>query len=416
MNAPSFIGNTLLAPFRGLGRQRLAFLGFVTGGHTAIHWFQQMFSVVLPSISQGLGLSEVQVGYLQSARQLTSGTLNLPAGIVADSFVHRQAVMLGGALVLMGAGYFALGAADGLASALVGAALVGLGTAVWHPPAMGALSARFPERRATVLAIHGVGATIGDTLTPVAVGALLVAFAWPDVLRAQLLPGILAGLLVWRGLTSHFRDVTARPSSGDLVRDFRAILVHPVFLVISLAQGLMMMARQVILTFLPLYIQIRLGRGAFELGVYIAMLHAVGTVSQPVLGLLSDRIGRKAVLVPSFAILAGLYLLLAAAPPGWPLAALVLAIGVFFYTLTNVTGAAVFDAAGRNIQASAMGLASLVTQVIVLPAPVLAGWMVQRWGYGSAFVLAAAFMVLGTMVMLPLRLYQGTVRTPRFSG
>jgi sugar phosphate permease len=227
---------------------------------------------------------------------------------------------------------------------------------------------------------------------------------------------VLAGLLVWRGLASHFRDVTARPSSADLVRDFRAILVHPVFLAISLAQGLMMMARQVILTFLPLYIQIRLGRGAFELGLYIAMLHAVGTVSQPVLGLLSDRIGRKAVLVPSFAILAVLYLLLAVAPPGWPLAALVLAIGVFFYTLTNVTGAAVFDAAGKNIQASAMGLASLVTQVIVLPAPVLAGWMVQRWGYGSAFVLAAAFMLLGLAVMLPLRLYQGTARTPRFSG
>jgi MFS family permease len=416
MSARSFIGNTLVGPFRGLGRQRLAFLGFVTGGHTVIHWFQQMFSVVLPSLSQGLGLNEVQVGYLQSARQLTSGTLNLPAGILADSFAHRQGVMLGASLAFMGVGYFAFGAASGIAGALAGAALVGLGTAVWHPPAMGGLSARFPERRATVLAIHGVGATIGDTLTPVAVGALLVAFAWPDVLRAQLLPGILAGLLVWRGLAGHFRQVAARPSRRDLVRDFRAILVHPVFLAISLAQGFMMMARQVILTFLPLYIQIRLGRDAFELGVYIAMLHAVGTVSQPVLGLLSDRIGRKAVLVPSFAILAGLYLLLAATPSGWPLAALVLAIGIFFYTLTNVTGAAVFDAAGRHVQASAMGLASLVTQVIVLPAPVLAGWMVQRWGYGSAFVLAAVFMVLGTVVMLPLRMYEGTTRTPRFSG
>ena len=88
MNARSFIHNTLVTPFRGLGRQRLAFLGFVTGGHTAIHWFQQLFSVVLPSISQGLGLSEVQVGYLQSARQLTSGTLNLPAGILAEQ--HRR--------------------------------------------------------------------------------------------------------------------------------------------------------------------------------------------------------------------------------------------------------------------------------------------------------------------------------------
>jgi MFS transporter, FSR family, fosmidomycin resistance protein len=406
----------LLDPIRGLDRERLAFLGYVTGGHTVIHWYQQMFSVVLPSISQGLGLSEVQVGYLQSARQLTGGTLNLPVGILADSFANRQAVMLGSALLFMGIGYFVLGAASGLVGALLGAALLGLGTAIWHPPAMGGLSARFPDRRATVLAIHGVGATIGDTLTPIAVGALLVTFAWPDVLRVQLLPGVVAGLLVWRGLAGHFRDLTARRSGRDLARDVRAVMLHPVFLAISLAQGLMMMARQVILTFLPLYIQIRLGRDAFELGVYIALLHAVGTVSQPVLGLLSDRIGRKAVLVPSFAILAGLYLLLAATPPGWPLAALVLAIGVFFYTLTNVTGAAVFDAAGSHVQASAMGLASLVTQVIVLPAPVLAGWMVGRWGYGSAFVLAAAFMALGTLVMLPLRLYQGTAHTPRFSG
>ena len=127
-----------------------------------------------------------------------------------------------------------------------------------------------------MLVIHGVGATIGDTLTPLAAGALLVAFAWPDVLRAQLLPGILAGLLVWWGLAGRFpREVAARPSRRDLV-----MFVHPVFLAISLAQGLMMMARQVILTFLPLYIQIKLGRDAFELqGVYIAMLHAVRTVS-----------------------------------------------------------------------------------------------------------------------------------------
>jgi len=98
-------------------------------------------------------------------------------------------------------------------------------------------------------------------------------------------------------------------------------------------------------------------------------------------------------------------------PPGWPLGALVLAIGVFFYTLTNVTSAAVFDAAGARVQASAMGLASVLAQVIVLPAPVLAGWLVQRLGYRSAFVLSAGFMVLGALVMLPSRLYRGTGRT-----
>ena len=404
---------TIFAPVRGLGRRRLAFLAYVTGGHTIIHWYQQIFAVVLPSISQGLGLSEVQVGYLQSARQLTAGTMNLPVGILADSFATRQAAILGSALVFMGVGYYALGAASGLAGALLGSALVGLGTAIWHPPAMGGLSARFPERRATVLAIHGIGATLGDTLTPVAIGALLVAFAWQDVLRAQALPAIVAGLLVWRGLAGHFREMKAPPSGRALARDVRAIVLDPVFMAMSFAQGLMTMARQVILTFLPLYIQIGLGRDAFELGIYVALLHGMGTVSQPVLGVLSDRLGRKAVLVPAYLALGGLYLLLGEVAPGWPLAALVLAIGLFFYTLTNVTSAAVLDAAGTRVQASAMGLTSVLSQVIVLPAPVLAGWLVERRGYGSAFVLSAAFMVLGTLVMLPLRLYRGTGWTPR---
>jgi len=380
-----------------------------------IHWYQQIFAVVLPSITQGLRLSEVQVGYLQSARQLTAGTLNLPVGVLADSLAGRQGLILASALVFMGAGYFSLGATSGLAGALVGAALVGLGTAAWHPPAMGGLSARFPERRATALAIHGVGATIGDTLTPLAVGALLVAFAWQDVLRAQMLPAIAAALLLWRGLAGQFQ-VAGPPSGWALARDVRSVVLNPVFMAMALAQGLMTMARQVILTFFPLYIQIGLGRDAFELGIYVALLHGMGTVSQPLIGILSDRLGRKAVLVPSYFALSALYLLLSEAAPGWPLAALVLAIGVFFYTLTNATSAAVLDAADARVQASTIGLTSVLTQVIVLPAPVLAGWLVQRFGYRSAFALSAGFMVLGAVVMLPLRLYRGTGWIPRLSG
>jgi MFS family permease len=406
----------LCAPLRGLERPRLAFLGLVTGGHTVIHWYQQSFAVVLPSVTQGLGFSEVQAGYLQSARQLTGGTMNLPVGLLADSLGRRQAVLFAAALVFMGGGYVALGTASGLAGALVAAALIGLGTATWHPPAMGGLAARFPDRRATALAIHGVGATVGDTLTPLAMGALLLAFPWQPVLRAQLWPALVAALLLWGGLVGQFHDTTPPPSRRALARDVRAILMNPAFAAVSLAEGLMMMARQVILTFFPLYIQIGLGRDTFELGLYLALLHGMGTISQPILGILSDRLGRKAVLVPSFAVVGALYLLLGQVAPGWPLGALVLAIGAFFYTLTNVTSAAVLDATGARLPASTMGLTTVLTQVIVLPAPVLAGWLVERFGYGAAFVLAAAFMGVGALVLAPLRLYRGSGRPPRFAG
>ncbi len=402
--------HAFLAPLRGMGRERLVFLWLVTGGHTAIHWFQTMFAVVLPSVTQGLGLNEVQTGYLQSARQLTSGSMNLPFGILADSFARQRAAILASALFFMGLGYFCFAAAPNLVGALVGAALVGLGTAAWHPPAMGALSARFPERRATALSIHGMGATVSDTLTPLAVGALLVAMYWRDFLHAQLLVGVVAAVLVWLGLARQFTQATARPTGRSFAGDVRTILVNPAFLAVSFADGLMAMARQVILTFFPLYIQIGLGRGAFELGVYVALLHGMGTVSQPLLGILADRVGRKAVLVPSFLLLTVFYLLLGRVAPGWPLGVLVLAIGVFFYTLVNITSAAVLDVAGSRTQSSASGLSTAITQLIVLPSPVLAGWLVHRFGYGAAFNLAASFMAIGILVMLPVRLYGGQGR------
>lgn len=72
--------------------------------------------------------------------------MNLPVGLLADSFARWQAPLLASALLFMGGGYFCLGAGGGFGAALAGAALIGLGTAAWHPPAMGALSLRFPER------------------------------------------------------------------------------------------------------------------------------------------------------------------------------------------------------------------------------------------------------------------------------
>jgi MFS family permease len=59
----------------------------------------------------------------------------------------------------------------------------------------------------------------------------------------------------------------------------------------------------------------------------------MGIVSQPVLGFLSDRYGRKAVLLPSFLTRGFLYLLLTVAAPGIQLGLVITAIGIFFYTL-----------------------------------------------------------------------------------
>lgn len=396
-----------LAAIRGLGAERLRLLGVLTGGHFFIHWFQQFYPVVLPSLKVGLGLNDIQVGALNSARQFAMGTLDLPLGMLADSMVRYRALILASSLLFMGGAYLLMGIAPVFFWALIGSGLVGLGTALWHPAATASLSNRFPERRATALAVHGMGATVSDTLTPLGVGLLLVTFPLFIVLQLQIVPALLLGLLVWRGLAGYFTETASSSSRSTQRREIVELAKNPVFIWVSAATGLLQMGRLVVQTFLPIYLQEHLGYSPFVLGFYIALLHAMGTVSQPVMGFLSDRFGRKAVLLPSFITLGLLFALIAVAAPGIQLALVIGAIGLFFYTLLNIVIAAVMDVAGSKIQASSYGLTSLVTHIIVFPTPMVAGYLVGEYGIKSAFLLAGAFLILGGLVVAPLRLYKG---------
>jgi len=398
----------ILDAVREVGAERLKFIGVITGGHFFIHWFQQFYPVVLPSIKAGLGLNDVQVGALNSARNFTQGTLDLPSGMLADAAVRHRGLILASALASMGAAYFLMGIAPAFFWALVASGLVGLGTALRHPAASASLSNRFPERRATALAVHGMGATIGDTLTPLGAGLLLVAFHWESVLALQLVPALILGYLVWHGLAGFFSGSESRPWRAAELREVYDLAKNGLFLGICLATAFLQMGRVTVGTFLPIYIQEHLGYSPAGLGVYFALLHAMGTFSQPILGHLSDRFGRKAVLLPSFIALGILFFLLAIAAPGVPLAIVVSAIGLFFYTLINVTSAATMDVAGANIQASSFGLASLVTQIVVFPTPMIAGYMIGVYGILSVFWISGIFLLLGAATLVPLRLYRGS--------
>src|SRR5688572_11535732 len=398
----------MLASVRSLGAERIRLLGILTGGHFVIHWFQQFFPVILPSIKSGLGLTNVEVGALTSAQQMIMGLGQLPVGLLADSMVRQRAKLLALSLVAMAAAYFLPGSPV-FAWALLGSGLIGLGTALWHPTAAASLSNRFPERRATALSIHGTGATISDTITPLFVGALLANFSWETVAQLQLLPGLLFALVVWRALAGVFTDTPSHsPHTSTQLRDVVGVISNPAFLGVSLATGLLSMGRLVILTFLPIYLQEYLHYSALALGVFVALMHALGTVSQPALGLLSDRFGRKAVLVPSCLLLGLFFALLASVPAGIPLALVIIAIGLFFYPLFNIMNAAVMDVAGAAVQASTYGLMTLVTQLVVIPTPMVTGFLIGELGIKFSFVLAGVFLIIAGLVLAPLKLYRGS--------
>ena len=407
---PSFFrsgAQRLAAEARDLGPARVRLLGVVTGGHVAIHWFQQLFVVAQPLIKAGLGLSGVQYGALASARQFGQGTLNLPAGMLGDALYRHRDVILASSLVMMGLAYMLFGSRGGFGVAVTASVLVGFGTALWHPTAAATLTSKFPERRATAMAVHGTGATVSDSLSLLAQGALVAVLPWEEVLWWHIVPGVLFGFLVLRGLFGVFRQDVRAPSRTTRFGEMMALLANGSFVAISAARGFLTMGRVVILAFLPVYLVQELHYTVTSMSVHLALLHVVGIFSQTPLGYLSDRYGRKPVLVPSMIVLGVLYMLLVVAPPVVGLAVVITVIGTFFYTLMNVLTAVISDVAGANVQASSQGLTTVIAQVAVLPTPIVAGYLADHYGLGSTFVLAGLFVFSSAACLMPLKLYTG---------
>ena len=386
-----------------VGRERLSFLGFITVAHVAIHWFMQLLTMLNPHLKAGMGLNDVQVGGLASMRMFGQAALDVPSGILADTRVHLRGLIVTSSLVCMGLCYWVLGALTGYGWALLAVALLATGTTLFHPASVASLSNRFPESRGTAVAVYGMGATLGNTVSYIAAGFLLASFSWRGFSESQLLVAIAAAGLVWLYGARMFEGDEVPSKKPRPFQEIKALARNPVILVMVLVRSFNQIARQVTITFLPIYLVEQLGLSDIELGIYLTPMAVSGLLAQPVMGVLSDRLGRKAVLAPSLVALGISYFLLQWAPAGPALAAVVFAIGFLFYTVANVTTTVALDVAEKDSQASSFGLVSLGTHILVVPAPTLAGFLSERFGIMAAFFFPGVCLLAGACMVFPLK-------------
>jgi MFS family permease len=181
---------------------------------------------------------------------------------------------------------------------------------------------------------------------------------------------------------------------------------HPRLWGIMIVAGLRGMAHVAFLPFLALYLglETQLGLSKPSLGLHIALLVGVGVVSTPIMGYLSDRLGRKLVLVPGLASLAVLTALLVPFGEGIPLMILLALLGIFLFSDQPILTAAALDIVGEGVVASTLGMLSFSRFVLAALSPLIAGQLYDLVGIESTFFYIAGLYVLGIVVLLAVPL------------
>ncbi len=376
---------------------RLTSQFIITGlavGHAVFHWIIQSFVVLLPEIQSTFHLSGVGVGGILSIRELVSGLVSLPGGVIVDGIRRHWGWLLASCLGATCLGSLIMGVSPVYPLLLLGIAVVGMSHSIWHLPASASLSYHVPHRRGMALAFHGVGGSVGDVVGPVATGALLMVLGWRGILSVYAVaPFFLAFLAIW-----SFKSIgTLRPdeevSQVDLstrVEMSKRLLRNRLLWGIAFVRGLRAMSLVALVTVLPLYLGNELGLSPFSRGIHIGLLIAIGLVAKPVMGYLSDRWGRKQVLVPGLLWSSLFAILLVVFDQGPELTATIALMGLFLYPDQPILTAAALEAVGREVATTGLGIVNFSSFLMAAVSSLLAGGL-----YGGAGVEVALYYVAG---------------------
>jgi MFS family permease len=135
--------------------------------------------------------------------------------------------------------------------------------------------------------------------------------------------------------------------------------------------------------------------------VMMLVLHnaAYALVSLP-MGSLSDRIGRKRVIIIGWSIYALVYLGFALVTSVWQIWLLFAAYGLYYGTVEGVTRAFVADLIPAEKRGTAYGLYHGVVGLTLLPASILAGWLWDTVNPAAPFYLGAGLAFVAMLALL----------------
>ena len=374
-------------------------------GHAIKHVYIAGFqTIVFPEMKIALGLSNTSFGALATARQATSGVTTLGAGYLGDRFGKQAGLLLAISLSLMGISYFLVGAAPSYPLLFLAMLLVGLGPSLYHPPALGTLARRFPDRRGLMISLHGMGGSIGEASGPLIAAVAVTALVWDGALQWSIIPALIAAAVVWFMMSNV---PTVQGGAASLKEYFGALgeLFKDRLLVSVLAvSGIRSLGQSAAVIFLPVYLREDLGYSLGEMAVYLALSQVVGIGVQPVMGALSDRLGRKVIIVPALlafsAMLAALYFV----EPGFFMVLVIVVMGAFLYSMQALFLAAASDLGGWELQATISSMTYGMTFLAATISPFIAGLFADAFQVKVVFLYSASLLLVSALAFVVIRM------------
>ena len=349
---------------------------------------------VLALFAESLGASPERIGVIVSVSTLTGVFLKLPSGALSDIYGRRMLLRIG--VIAFGIPPFFYPFISDLNVLTLLRLFHGLATAIFAPSALATVAELYRERRGAALGTYTACTQSGALLGPFIGGYLAFAYGYSSAFLTAGLFGCAAIVLFYSLHLSppppRLHDTGLASVWSEMWRGFSIVARNRKVLVTSSTDAAKMIANGALMAFLPLY-GISVGLNAGEVGLLFTIQSLTSFVSKPIMGRVSDRMGRQPLIMLGLLICAVTFVSI---PHVSELALLlVLSAGFGFgeAVVSSSSSAFVADSSEFKTLGAGMGMQGTIGDIGHASGPLLAGVLIANMNYAGAFGIIAGFQV-----------------------
>lgn len=363
----------------------------------------EMVINVLPLfLANVLGVQTAVIGLIEGVAEATASILKLFSGWFSDKINGRKWLAVAGyGLSALTKPFFYVAGSWGVVAGVRWTDRLGKGIRTAPRDALIADSVT-PETRGLAFGFHRAMDTAGAMLgLLIALGIVWLAQSsalaltrstFQTIVLVSLLPAFLAVLSLAIGareVQTTSRRAAPSFSLRGMGRPFNTFLVIVgIFTLGNSADAFLILRAQ------------NLGVSVTGILAMLAMFNLIYSLASTPAGALSDRIGRRRLIIGGWLVYAAIYLGFALAQAAWQVWALYAVYGLYYGMAYGTANALVADLAPAHLRGTAYGTYNAVIGLLAFPASLIAGLLWQGWGGWAGFGPAAPFLFGGGLALL----------------
>lgn len=346
-----------------------------------------------------VGASVWTVGLIEGVAEATASIAKIFSGTLSDYLGQRKSLaVLGYGLSTFVKPLFALAASPAWVFIARFGDRIGKGIRAAPRDALVA-DATLPQMRGAAYGLRQSLDTIGAFLGPLLAFTLMTISGknFRLVFALALIPGILAVGLLVAGVEESRTNIPTKVNPLRLTSLRSMGQAYWILVAVALLFNLGNSSE----AFLLLQAQ-QTGIATPLIPLTLVVMNIAYSLSAYPLGLLSDKIGRKGLLMSGFSLYALLYLGFAFVQASWQVWGLFTCYGLYLGMSQGVLRALVADKVAPEVRGTAFGFINLATGIALLPASLLAGFLWQNLGSEATFIAGSIFAVVATLLLATL--------------